>query len=154
MIRGEDVRRILHAVSLEPGATADEKHRLGQFTYYLTAATAQDIADRLNAADDTRPLQAKARDRRPRKTDRHMDAPTHTGMKRCVVVSEVAVHTITLEDGGSFAALVHSNPGRGGEAYIAIMDRSDINETTTMLRNAIDDADLIDAGLPPIHAVS
>lgn len=48
MIRGEDVRKVLHDVSLEPGATADEKHRLGLFTYYLTAATAQDIADRLN----------------------------------------------------------------------------------------------------------
>ena len=48
MIRGEDVHKALHDVSLEPGATADEKHRLGHLTYYLTAATAQDIADRLN----------------------------------------------------------------------------------------------------------
>lgn len=61
VIRGEDIRKVLHDVSLEPGATADEKQRLGHLTYYLTAATAQDIADRLN--EMVRPTLELARDR-------------------------------------------------------------------------------------------
>lgn len=61
MIRGDDIRKVLHDVSLEPGATANEKQRLGHLTYYLTAATAQDIADRLN--EKVRPVLETARDR-------------------------------------------------------------------------------------------
>lgn len=48
MIRGDHVRKVLHDVSVEPGATADERRTLGMFTYKLTAATAADVAQRLN----------------------------------------------------------------------------------------------------------
>lgn len=94
-----------------------------------------------------------ARYRRQRTTDATMEAPTHGGMfKECAVMTEVAVHTVTLPE-GSFAAIVHSNPGPDGKAYIAFLDRSEIDDLITLLRNAIDDADLIDAGQPPVHMI-
>jgi hypothetical protein len=94
-----------------------------------------------------------ARYRRTRTTDATMEAPTHGGaFKDCVVMTECAVHTVTLPE-GSFAAIVHSNPGPDGEAYLAVLDRSEVDDLITLLRNAIDDADLIDAGKPPVHMI-
>lgn len=48
MITGKDVRKALHDISLEPGRSAEEKHTLGQFTYYLRDSTADIIATLLN----------------------------------------------------------------------------------------------------------
>lgn len=81
-----------------------------------------------------------------------MEAPTHGGLvKPCVVMTEVAFHTITLKE-GSFAAVVHSLPGEDGPAVISILDRDDVEAWIVLLRNAMEDAERIDQGKAPIHA--
>lgn len=47
VISGKDVKAVLHDIALDPKATADEKHRLGFFVYYLTGTTADRIAAKL-----------------------------------------------------------------------------------------------------------
>lgn len=79
-----------------------------------------------------------------------MDAPGHLDvMRRCVVMTEVAIHTITLQE-GSFAAIVTNN--EQGIAAIQILDRDDVEAQIQLMRNAIEDAERIDAGQAPIHA--
>ena len=83
-----------------------------------------------------------------------MMTPTHGGgIKPAIVVTECAIHTVTLAPHGSFAAIVHSNPGENGLAVISFLDRDEVEEHIRLLRNAIDDADRIDAGLEPTHAI-
>lgn len=48
MITGKDVRKALHDVSLDPGANANERERLGHVSYYLRESTADIIATLLN----------------------------------------------------------------------------------------------------------
>ncbi len=80
-----------------------------------------------------------------------MTAPTHNGAeKRCVVMTEAAIHTVTLPE-GSFAALVLSLPTNEIGA-IVVMDREEIEAHILLLRNAIEDAERIDAGKFPMHA--
>lgn len=80
-----------------------------------------------------------------------IEAPTHGGaIKPCIVMTECAIHTITLAE-GSFAAIVHSLPDREA-AVIALLDRAEVEAHITLLRNAIEDAELLDAGKGPIHA--
>ena len=80
-----------------------------------------------------------------------MRAPVHSGeTKNCTVMTDVAVHTITLEQ-GSFAALVLSN-GDGGTSVISILDEDDVEAHIALLRNAIEDAKLLDSGHATKHA--
>lgn len=81
-----------------------------------------------------------------------MDAPSHNGIiRRCVVMTECAISTITLPE-GSFVSIVESVPDPDHPAAISILDRDEVEAHITFLRNAMEDADRIDAGLSPIHA--
>lgn len=80
-----------------------------------------------------------------------MDAPAHNGvMKRCVTMTECAIHTVQLAE-GHFASLVLSRPN-SDTAAISFLDRDEVEAHITLLRNAIEDAERLDAGLGPIHA--
>lgn len=80
-----------------------------------------------------------------------MDAPAHGGVtKRCVTMTECAIHTAELPE-GHFACLVLSRPS-SDVAAIAFMDRDEVEAHIVLLRNAIEDADRMDAGKAPIHA--
>lgn len=86
---------------------------------------------------------------KPRTLDSIMHAPTHAnGMKPCLVMTAAAVHTISLPE-GSFAAMVHDRPDLE-TGYIVVMDRAETEALITLLQNAIDDADRLDAGLPAL----
>jgi hypothetical protein len=81
-----------------------------------------------------------------------VEAPTHGGtLKPCIVMSEAAIHTVTLEE-GNFAAVVLSLPGPKGPAAIAFLDRDEVEAHIVLLRNAIEDAERMDAGKAPMHA--
>lgn len=78
-------------------------------------------------------------------------APCHKGaIKPCVTMTEVAIHTITLAE-GSFAAIVASTP-EGPTGSIQFLDRDEVEAHITLLRNAMEDAERLDQGLPPIHS--
>lgn len=80
-----------------------------------------------------------------------MDAPAHGAVtKKCVVMTEFAVHTIELPE-GHFAAIVLSRPV-SDIAAIACLDRADVEAHIQLLRNAIEVAERLDAGKPTIHA--
>lgn len=80
-----------------------------------------------------------------------MDAPAHNGViKRCVTMTEAAVHTVELAE-GHFAALVLSRPDSNIGA-IAFMDREEVEAQIALLKNALDDADRLDRGEPAVHA--
>lgn len=55
LIFGKDVREAIHAASLDPGASANERERLGHVSYYLRDSTADIIATMLNNRAMTRP---------------------------------------------------------------------------------------------------
>lgn len=75
---------------------------------------------------------------------------THDGtMQPCLVMTDVAIHTVTLAE-GHFAAIVTSD-GKG-RASVQILDRDDIEAQILLLRNAMEDAERLDAGKAPIHA--
>ncbi len=95
---------------------------------------------------------------RPRTVPPAMFAPTHSRPEgtRARLVTETAVHTMGLPE-GHFAAIVMSRPEPAGSAFpdlavIAILDRDEVEEHIRLLRNAIEDAERLDAGLPTIHA--
>ncbi len=81
----------------------------------------------------------------------NIDAPTHSGeTKPSVVMTETAIHTVELPE-GHFAAIVQSNP-LTKIAAISILDRAEVEAHIVFLRNAIEDAERLDAGLPARHA--
>jgi hypothetical protein len=89
---------------------------------------------------------------RARTVSASMDAPTHTGViKRCLTMTECAVHTVELPE-GHFTALVHSNPGPDGKAAIDILDHDEVEALIIFLRNSVEDAKRLDAGRPAINA--
>lgn len=88
---------------------------------------------------------------RPRVVDAQMDVPAHGGvMKKGVVMTETAVHTIELAE-GHFACMVQSRPN-SDIAAVTIMDRDEVEALILLLRNATEDAELLDAGKEPKHA--
>lgn len=88
---------------------------------------------------------------RARTVDATMMAPVHGGgEKRSVVMTEAAIHTIELPE-GYFAAIVLSRPV-SDIAAIAILDRDEVETHIALLRNAIEDAERLDAGLAVKHA--
>lgn len=88
---------------------------------------------------------------RPRTVSATMRAPAHNNVeKNCVTMTEQAVHTIGLPE-GHFAAIVLSRPN-SGVAAIAILDRDEVEAHILLLRNAMEDAERLDAGLGVKHA--
>lgn len=88
---------------------------------------------------------------RPRTVSATMLAPAHNGViKTCVVMTECAIHTIDLPE-GHFAAIVESRPNND-IAAITILDRDEVEAHITLLRNAMEDAERLDAGLATLHA--
>lgn len=84
-----------------------------------------------------------------------MMAPTHSHPEGVpsFVANESAIHTIALPE-GHFAAIVTALEGpTGGASIIAVLDREEVEEHIRLLRNAMEDAERLDAGLPAIHAV-
>lgn len=65
-------------------------------------------------------------------------------------MTECAIHTVELPE-GHFAAIVLSHPERV-RGTIAFLDRDEVEAHITLLRNAMEDAELLDAGKQPIHA--
>jgi len=83
-----------------------------------------------------------------------MMAPTHSNPQGepCFVATETAIHTVELDE-GHFAAIVQAQQGKtGGVAILAILDRGEVEDHIRLLRNAMEDAERLDAGLPTIHA--
>lgn len=81
-----------------------------------------------------------------------IQAPTHGDVvKICRVMTECAIHTVGLPE-GHFAAIVHSVPGDDGPAVVSFLDRDEVLAHIKLLRNAIKDAERLDAGKAPIHA--
>lgn len=88
---------------------------------------------------------------RPRELPPVMEALTHDqGMRRCMVCTSSAVQTISLPE-GHFVSLVVNQPAAPGGAII-VMDRDEVEALILLLRNAMADADLLDAGKAPVHA--
>ena len=88
---------------------------------------------------------------RERSVPAFIEAPTHSGgVQPCRVMTESAIHTVTLAE-GSFACIVQSLTG-GQLAAISILDRDEVEAHIQLLRNAMDDAERLDRGEAPIHA--
>lgn len=87
----------------------------------------------------------------PRTVASVMELPVHEGgIKPCITMVNAAIHTIEV-DGKHFAALVLSRPD-AGMGCVAILDREEFDAQSALFRNALEDADRPDAGLPTIHA--
>lgn len=65
MITGDDLRKVLHDWSLDQRANANERHRLGHVSYYLTSNTADLIAAQLNDLARARAASPPDPDRKP-----------------------------------------------------------------------------------------
>ena len=88
---------------------------------------------------------------RARSVPEFIEAPTHSGgVQPARVMTESAIHTITLPE-GSFACIVQSL-GHGKLAAISILDRDEVEAHIQLLRNAMDDAERLDRGQAPVHA--
>jgi hypothetical protein len=88
---------------------------------------------------------------RPRSVPATFPAPAHNNvMKNCVAMTQCAIHTIELPE-GHFAAIVASRPN-SDVAAIQILDRDEVEAHILLLRNAMEDAERLDAGLPVLHA--
>lgn len=71
---------------------------------------------------------------RPRTVPPTLEAPVHGGaIKRCAVLTEVAIHTIALPE-GHFAAIVFSNPAAPFGA-MAIIDKDEAEAQIQLLKN-------------------
>lgn len=80
-----------------------------------------------------------------------MDCPTHAnGMKRCVTMTATAIHTIELPE-GHFACVVFDRDASEIGA-VCILDRDEVEAHIIFLRNAMEDAERLDAGLAPLHS--
>ncbi|GAA3708288.1 hypothetical protein GCM10022268_17030 [Sphingomonas cynarae] len=85
-----------------------------------------------------------------------MITPTHSRPEGAcsIPMTETAIHTRALPE-GHFAAIVMSRPesvGKLGLSVVAILDRDEVEEHIRLLRNAMEDAELLDAGLSTKHA--
>jgi hypothetical protein len=70
----------------------------------------------------------------------------------CVVCTSTAIHTVGLPE-GHFAIMVQHRAGRPF-GYASIIDADEAETMILFLRNAIEDAKLLDAGKEPIHCAS
>lgn len=79
-----------------------------------------------------------------------MDMPTHEeGMKTCIIMTSTAIHTITLGNGKSFAAIVH-NEVKSPAGAAVVINRVEAEAMIVLLQNALDDADRLNSGQRPI----
>jgi hypothetical protein len=82
---------------------------------------------------------------------RAMSMMTHDqGMMPCIVTTSTAIHTVELGT-GHYAALV-MNSAESPLGAVAFLNREEVEAQIQLLRNAIDDAERLDAGKVPIHA--
>lgn len=82
-----------------------------------------------------------------------LELSTHTdGAKPCLVCTTVAVATVQPAGGAHYASLVIDQPGRPIASAI-FLNRQELEAIVILLGNAIDDAERIDAGLRPRHAL-
>ncbi len=87
----------------------------------------------------------------PKVVPRVVMAPTHAhGMRPCVVMTSLAVHTVEI-GGKHYGCAVHDDP-TGDIAVIVIFNRAEMEATNLLMRNAIADAERLDAGKGTIHA--
>lgn len=78
-----------------------------------------------------------------------MDSLTHDqGMKPCLVMTDTAVHTVKMSDGTAYACIVH-NHAEAPAGAVLFMDRAEAELLISLLNNALDDADRINAGKQP-----
>lgn len=90
---------------------------------------------------------------RPRNLPPAMMAPSHSHPEGvpCFVGNETAIATIALPE-GNFASIVTAQEGpTGGAAIIVVLDRDEVELHIRLLRQAMDDAERMDAGLPPLQ---
>lgn len=79
-----------------------------------------------------------------------MEMMTHDqGMKPCAAMTDCAVHTITMEDGRAFAAMVF-NERECPIGATVVLNRAEAEAQIALLQNALDDADRINSGKPPL----
>lgn len=79
-----------------------------------------------------------------------MEMMTHDqGMKDCAVMTDCAVHTITMADGRAYAAMVF-NQRECPVGATVVLNRAEAEAQIALLMNALDDADRINSGKPPL----
>ncbi|WP_066650727.1 MULTISPECIES: hypothetical protein [Sphingomonas] len=79
-----------------------------------------------------------------------MEMMTHDqGMKDCAVMTDCAVHTIVMADGRAYAAMVF-NQRECPVGATAVLNRAEAEAQIALLMNALDDADRINSGNPPL----
>ncbi len=71
------------------------------------------------------------------------------GMKDCAVMTTTAVHTAVMAGGRAYAAMVF-NQAECPIGAVIIVDRAEAEAQIALLYNALDDADRINAGKPPL----
>lgn len=79
-----------------------------------------------------------------------MTMMTHDeGMKDCAVMTDCAVHTVEMADGCAYAAMVF-NQRECPIGAAVFLNRAEAEAQIALLRNALDDADRINSGKPPL----
>lgn len=79
-----------------------------------------------------------------------LEMQTHDqGMKDCAVMTDTAVHTVVMAGGRAYAAMVF-NQQECPIGAVIILDRAEAEAQIALLNNALDDADRINSGKPPL----
>jgi hypothetical protein len=79
-----------------------------------------------------------------------MESHTYGGvMRQCLVVTELDVTTVRLRE-GHFVCLALSRPDLE-TGMVMVMDRDEMEFMAQTMQNAMEDADLLDAGKAPTH---
>lgn len=79
-----------------------------------------------------------------------LEMMTHDqGMKDCAVMTDCAVHTVTMAGGQAYAAMVF-NQCECPIGAVIILTRAEAEAQIALLNNALDDADRINSGKPPL----
>lgn len=79
-----------------------------------------------------------------------LEMMTHDqGMKDCAVMTDCAIHTVVMAGGRAYAAMVF-NQRDCPIGAVTILSRAEAEAQIQLLNNALDDADRINRGEPPI----
>ena len=79
-----------------------------------------------------------------------MEMLTHDqGMKDCAVMTSTAIHTVVMAGNTAYAAMV-LNQRECPIGAVIFLDRAEAEAQITLLQNALDDADRINSGKPPL----
>jgi hypothetical protein len=85
--------------------------------------------------------------------DAVMTLPSHHYPRGTKCVSMTATYVSSMQVQESWYASLTLSRGESAIGATVIMDRTEVENLIGLLRNAIDDADLLNAGQPPIHNV-